>query len=610
MHIDYHTSGVFANGVGAGRAPYYGVSASPTVLTDGQNAVVGAGDSVSVYNTYIGLVNTSFADLSKLLIDCEVDFNATTEMANATVTVTVAPGETIGSPENCSVRMAVYEDNVFQCCEPRSLKATWGYIARDCPLEVVLNSDINTTPQVETFSFALTGGYDISEMGAIAFVQRNTNRKVLQSAHSQLQYSLDVVDNDNLVTKVEDTTAEFSTTVTYTGTVADDVVVSIASGLPVGWTTELVAGALSSTTGSLTIPGMTNGQVENVLVRITPGGARAAAGLGSVAVTTEPATNGTFGSSTTYHVFNNTPAILVVNDDNGDDNDAELQLQAAVANSGNFSLLRDVDAEGNPAESDLLGFDAVLWSTGSVQGGTIGGNNQTKLINYLNTGGKLFLMSHGYLNHQGLTTFTTDYLRVSAFSQDAQAITATGSTGGIADGVSYTLGGPFPDFSDTITPNTGGVVFLEGSNGDIGVHYDNGTFQTAFVSSAIELATNPGDEDLIDAVLEWFFPSGTTDVRPGIAANGLELRQNAPNPFRVGTNLAFAVPTEGVVNLSVYNVAGQKVVDLVNRPMAAGSHSVAWDGRDASGLPVASGVYLYRLEAGGETLTKEMVLLK
>ena len=309
-------------------------------------------------------------------------------------------------------------------------------------------------------------------------------------------------------------------------------------------------------------------------------------------------------------MFNNTPAILVVNDDNGDDNDAELQLQAAVANSGNFSLLRDVDAEGNPAESDLLGFDAVLWSTGSVQGGTIGGNNQTKLINYLNSGGKLFLMSHGYLNHQGLTTFTTDYLRVSAFSQDAQAIPATGSTGGIADGVSYTLGGPFPDFSDTITPNTGGVVFLEGSNGDIGVHYDNGTFQTAFVSSAIELATNPGDEDLIDAVLEWFFPSGTTDVRPGIAANGLELRQNAPNPFRVGTNLAFAVPTEGVVNLSVYNVAGQKVVDLVNRPMAAGSHSVAWDGRDASGLPVASGVYLYRLEAGGETLTKEMVLLK
>jgi flagellar hook assembly protein FlgD len=64
------------------------------------------------------------------------------------------------------------------------------------------------------------------------------------------------------------------------------------------------------------------------------------------------------------------------------------------------------------------------------------------------------------------------------------------------------------------------------------------------------------------------------------------------------------------VRLSVFSAAGQKVRELTTDRMGAGRHSIAWDGRDDSGQPVSSGVYLYRLEAGGRSETKRMMLIR
>ena len=83
------------------------------------------------------------------------------------------------------------------------------------------------------------------------------------------------------------------------------------------------------------------------------------------------------------------------------------------------------------------------------------------------------------------------------------------------------------------------------------------------------------------------------------------LHQNYPNPFNPETSIRFDLVENSLVNLTIYNVAGQEVANLVNGNMTAGSHTVNFDGAN-----LTSGVYLYRLTAGEFTSTMKMVLMK
>jgi hypothetical protein len=91
---------------------------------------------------------------------------------------------------------------------------------------------------------------------------------------------------------------------------------------------------------------------------------------------------------------------------------------------------------------------------------------------------------------------------------------------------------------------------------------------------------------------------------------GFELCQNYPNPFNPATHIAFQLPGEAFVNLSVYDPGGSLVKTLVNGLRGAGMNRVEWEGTDSSGRPAASGVYLYRLKSGGRVLTRKMLLVR
>ena len=96
------------------------------------------------------------------------------------------------------------------------------------------------------------------------------------------------------------------------------------------------------------------------------------------------------------------------------------------------------------------------------------------------------------------------------------------------------------------------------------------------------------------------------------APAGFALRQNFPNPFNAQTLIQYELPAAGPVRLSVFNAAGQRVRLLVEDHQAAGLYLQPWDGRDDAGQPVASGAYLYRLEApaAGFVQTRGMVLVR
>jgi len=88
------------------------------------------------------------------------------------------------------------------------------------------------------------------------------------------------------------------------------------------------------------------------------------------------------------------------------------------------------------------------------------------------------------------------------------------------------------------------------------------------------------------------------------------LVQNYPNPFNSSTNISFYLNNSTQVNLSIYDLLGRKVTTLVNGELQAGQHTVNWNGIDAHGTQVATGMYLYVLKADGNTYSKHMVMLK
>lgn len=92
--------------------------------------------------------------------------------------------------------------------------------------------------------------------------------------------------------------------------------------------------------------------------------------------------------------------------------------------------------------------------------------------------------------------------------------------------------------------------------------------------------------------------------------DGYALHANYPNPFNPSTTIAYRLPIRAEVNISIFNVLGQKVRTLIHNTESAGPHTVVWDGADDTGDPQPSGIYFYRAHLGDQTASRKMLLLK
>ncbi|MFH1866307.1 MAG: FG-GAP-like repeat-containing protein, partial [Candidatus Eisenbacteria bacterium] len=150
---------------------------------------------------------------------------------------------------------------------------------------------------------------------------------------------------------------------------------------------------------------------------------------------------------------------------------------------------------------------------------------------------------------------------------------------------------------EVIVSGMDGMVYVWDTEGDYadGDGIEWGTYRhdnrrTGFYGYELEVGV-PGDES-------W-------------SVTGAKLDQNVPNPFNPVTTIAYAVPDGGAdIDLAVFNVAGVRVSTLVSGRVPEGRRSVTWDGTDARGASVASGIYFVRLTAEGASLTRKVTLLK
>ncbi|MFH0883059.1 MAG: T9SS type A sorting domain-containing protein [bacterium] len=88
------------------------------------------------------------------------------------------------------------------------------------------------------------------------------------------------------------------------------------------------------------------------------------------------------------------------------------------------------------------------------------------------------------------------------------------------------------------------------------------------------------------------------------------LKQNYPNPFNPSTTIEIVLPNASNVHLVIFDILGREVVRLVDSPLRFGSHKVVWDGRNAYGQPLSSGVYFVQMRADDFSGVRKMVLVK
>ncbi len=118
--------------------------------------------------------------------------------------------------------------------------------------------------------------------------------------------------------------------------------------------------------------------------------------------------------------------------------------------------------------------------------------------------------------------------------------------------------------------------------------------------TALDYAGNESDPATPDQVVS------VGESAPAVLA----LHPNRPNPFNPSTEIRFELPTAGEVRLSVFDVTGRAIRELVSEPLEPGVHAYTWDGRNDGGQPMASGLYFAVLKTHGKTLNSKMVLLK
>lgn len=123
-------------------------------------------------------------------------------------------------------------------------------------------------------------------------------------------------------------------------------------------------------------------------------------------------------------------------------------------------------------------------------------------------------------------------------------------------------------------------------------------------------AAQPGQRYGFEVVVRTSQADASGDTPEHTRSWDYRLAQNQPNPFAVTTTIEYQMPRTQRVELTIFNVAGQRIRTLESGTVEAGSHSVMWDGRSDAGEAVGNGVYFYQLKTSDYTAIQRLILLR
>ncbi|MDY0151709.1 MAG: C25 family cysteine peptidase [Candidatus Cloacimonas sp.] len=137
--------------------------------------------------------------------------------------------------------------------------------------------------------------------------------------------------------------------------------------------------------------------------------------------------------------------------------------------------------------------------------------------------------------------------------------------------------------------------------------YTAGATVSSFTAELIISSNDQGNPSLVIPIT---LTSSSANADSGLIPAVTALDANYPNPFNPETTIRYSTKAAGAVRISIYNMKGQLIRNLVNESKAAGYHRVIWNGQDERGAAVSSGIYFYRMDAVNYSATKKMMLMK
>ncbi|MAE70068.1 MAG: hypothetical protein CME06_06325 [Gemmatimonadetes bacterium] len=324
-------------------------------------------------------------------------------------------------------------------------------------------------------------------------------------------------------------------------------------------------------------------------------------------------------SHTSFTLVVDWPAVLLVDDDGGEE--SEDVLRQALVDAGHVVVDEwSVEtASGTVQDPFATGNATIIWATGEENSETLTASDQASLTPIIAGGVNFILIGQNFDEDLAGSDFFTDVLHLSSMSTDTNAPVASGVDG-------HEILGPFfdrpllmvQDSPSSFTPLTGAeaAMFYTPTDETAVVTYDGLPGSKTHKATTFGFDLSLGQDavlvaDIIGSVVAW--ESITTGIEGGDTPpppSRVTLADNVPNPFNPSTLIAFELSEEMNASLGVYDLRGALVRTLHQGVLPAGRHSVRWDGKSEGGLALASGVYIYRLETPEEIVTRRMVLLK
>jgi len=197
-------------------------------------------------------------------------------------------------------------------------------------------------------------------------------------------------------------------------------------------------------------------------------------------------------------------------------------------------------------------------------------------------------------------TIVFDTTLVGSVGADSIAITNRGATDLTISGIVST--------NPVFMTDADGFALLSGESRSIGVDFAPSS-AGAFTGMLMIASSDPWVDTLIvelAGVGDLSVDSPNRKGLPGVFSLG----PNYPNPFNPSTTITYDLPVKSSVDLVIYDLLGSKIRTLVAGSHEAGSHTVHWDGTNETGVPVTTGVYVYRFTAGDYRMVRKMLLLK
>lgn len=382
---------------------------------------------------------------------------------------------------------------------------------------------------------------------------------------------------------------------------------------PAGWTAEYTTVNGTFPFGQTDSVFVSSGDSTEILVTINPNGFSG------------------FGTATVNYSSNNDPGLV-----------GELELNF-VTTTGVDILVVDASTEGYGSEVtnaldnvfsgtygvvnssaledpsvDLSNFVMISWSAG-IDLPVFVPQQVSALESYLDNGGRLFINGQDIGadifeptgQSQFAQSFYNNYLHADYVSNSSTSFLLKGVPGDpVTDGVQFVAGFVYDKSLDMIEPYDGDassiLTYLSGPNIG-GIKAATSDYRVVYSAAGIEQIDQAEIKDtLMSRIVNWLLEGVMVSVdNDEFGVYTYSLDQNYPNPFNPSTKIKYSLERESDVNITVYDVMGREVADLLNERKPAGVYEVDFDASQLS-----SGVYIYKITAGDFVSSRKMILMK